>query len=136
MLLLVATLSITFTACGDDDDEPDKPVTSSFLIGTWVGSKYDTGWTYNEVLTFNSDGTFTLQDEHYHNISGNRSLEMRGSWHLNKDILHLKYSLYENGTFVKKIEWDYEILYDEYTHCLVFTKDCPYAVSQFSKTIE
>ena len=138
MLLLVATLSITFTACGDDDDEPDKSLTNSFLIGTWVGSEYDSsgGWYYNEVLTFKSDGTFTLIDNHYKNISGTRNTEFRGSWRLNKDILHLKGSWYEGGTFVKKLEKDCEILFDEYTQRLVFTNAAPYAIKQFSRKID
>ena len=48
MLLLVTTLSFTFTACSDDDDEPDVNQTS--IVGTW-GDSYGT-------ITFGKDGSY------------------------------------------------------------------------------
>lgn len=135
MLLLVATLTLTFTSCGGDDDkdEPDQPVSSSLLIGSWTGSENSpyNGDTYEE-LTFKNDGTFTLVgNTRYFSTSTN--YELRGTWKLKNNNLHLKYSQYSDGTFNFQEELDFEILYDEYTKHLVFLNYAPGRVKQFIK---
>lgn len=48
---LFATMSVTFTSCGDDDDE------NTSLLGTFVYSYDDDGDYVTETMTFNDNGT-------------------------------------------------------------------------------
>lgn len=138
MLLLVATLTLTFTSCGGDDNEPKQTVTSSFLIGTWTGSQHvPYHGDFSDELSFKKDGTFTLiGNSRYYSNSFN--YEMRGTWKLNKNTLHLKYTLYHDGSFSLQEEKVCEILYDDYTKHLVFLNGAPspYFVEQFVKATE
>lgn len=52
-VMLCALMSVAFTACGDDDDEPGD---TSKVVGTWYGEDYDHFYS-NVSITFNSDGT-------------------------------------------------------------------------------
>lgn len=140
MLLLVATLTLTFTSCGGDDDkdEPDQPVTSSFLIGSWTGSEHvPYQGDYYDELSFKKDGTFTLVGN-CRDYSNSYNYEMRGTWKLNKNNLHLKYTFYLDGSFSLQEEKVCEILYDDYTKHLVFLNvaPSPYFVKQFVKAAE
>ncbi len=68
LMLLLATI-LTFTACSDDDDEPDAGIKEN-IVGTWKGTaaKIDGSWIditeypYNHSLgfsaTFYDDGTY------------------------------------------------------------------------------
>ncbi len=48
MLLLVATFSVTISACGGDDDEPGGDSTS--IVGTWIDG--------DNILTLGQDGSY------------------------------------------------------------------------------
>ena len=50
MTLLMVMLAVNFTACSDDEDEPNSPI-----VGTWVGG--EVGFDFEETLTFNNNGT-------------------------------------------------------------------------------
>ena len=51
--LLAVLMSVSFSACGgDDDDNSSNP-----LVGTWVGLAGESGWTSNHKIIFNSNGT-------------------------------------------------------------------------------
>ncbi|MGN0223677.1 MAG: hypothetical protein ACI4AM_06595 [Muribaculaceae bacterium] len=52
MLLLVTTLSFTFTACSDDDDEPDNSTVAgtNSIVGKWVDG--------DQILTLGKDGSY------------------------------------------------------------------------------
>ena len=50
MTLLMVMLAVNFTACSDDEDEPNSP-----LVGTWVGG--EVGFDFEETLTCNNNGT-------------------------------------------------------------------------------
>lgn len=54
MLMLVATISLSFSACSDDD----KPNVKS-LTGTWIGHQDDDPEGEGFIYMFNSDGTGT-----------------------------------------------------------------------------
>lgn len=65
-MLLLATLMVSFTACSDDEDEPDD--INSQIIGTWDATSVklsDTDWvditsrpSLALSITFNSDGSY------------------------------------------------------------------------------
>lgn len=65
-MLLLATLMVSFTACSDDEDEPDD--INSQIIGTWDATSVkfsDTDWVdisnYPSMalsITFNKDGSY------------------------------------------------------------------------------
>lgn len=50
MTLLMVMLAVNFTACSDDEDEPNSPI-----VGTWVGG--EVGYNFEETLIFNNNGT-------------------------------------------------------------------------------
>ena len=50
MTLLMVILAVNFTACSDDEDEPNSPI-----VGTWVGG--EVGFDFEETLIFNNNGT-------------------------------------------------------------------------------
>jgi len=60
---LFATMSVTLTSCGDDDEDEanDNP-----LVGTWVGTMYEEGGYHSSdtevvTMTFTADGVMTAQ---------------------------------------------------------------------------
>lgn len=57
LMLVVATLSLGFVSCGDDDD--NKPSSTS-LVGTWVMEVDDLKIT----VVFNSNGSGTFLEEY------------------------------------------------------------------------
>ena len=48
MALLAMVLSVSFTACSDDDDK-DEITSNNFLIGVWIESWYD------DIIEFRAD---------------------------------------------------------------------------------
>lgn len=66
LMLLLATLLVSFTACSDDKDEPED--IKSQIIGTWDATSVkfsDTNWvditsrpSLALSITFNSDGSY------------------------------------------------------------------------------
>lgn len=66
LMLLLATIMVSFTACSDDKDEPDD--IKSQIIGTWDATSVkfsDTDWvditsrpSLALSITFNSDGSY------------------------------------------------------------------------------
>lgn len=66
LMLLLATLMVSFTACSDDKDEPDD--IKSKIIGTWDATSVklsDSDWidisnhpSMSLSITFNSDGSY------------------------------------------------------------------------------
>ena len=89
-MFVVATLSVGFTACGDDDD---------FIVGTWSGRD----GRHQLILTFNSDGSGSYINRYEDPYSGTETeagsftYTMEGS---SKGIIIYKYndSYYGNGT--------------------------------------
>lgn len=62
MLVLVLGTFITFSSCGNDEDDEDeiiKPEEQSRLVGKWKYSWEDKGEEGYGLLTFKSDGTGT-----------------------------------------------------------------------------
>lgn len=61
MFFIMAAVATTFTACGDDDDEPGI---DGDLIGTWTysGTDFD-GDRVNTSMTFKKDGSCILHEE-------------------------------------------------------------------------
>ena len=72
-ILMVAIVSVSFVSCGDDDDD-DKKETSS-IVGTWVYFERDGEYSYSDMYTFKSDGTFKLVGQ-----EGDISLREFDSW--------------------------------------------------------
>ncbi len=64
MLLAVLAMSITFVSCNDDDDDNDNKRGNdiSFLVGTWSGTVYDSGYSAQVTYVFDEDnsGTYTI----------------------------------------------------------------------------
>lgn len=66
MAMFVALLSLSLTACSDDDDdkkessktEPSK--TESSIVGTWKYTESGIDWSETVTLTINSNGTFIM----------------------------------------------------------------------------
>lgn len=64
LLFFALVLSIAFTSCSKDDDEPKFNYDINILIGTWEITEVDTGDGYDiwvleaTSATFNSDGTY------------------------------------------------------------------------------
>lgn len=61
MFFIMAAVATTFTACGDDDDEPGI---DSELIGTWTFSGVDPyGDRVSTTMIFKKDGSMFIQEE-------------------------------------------------------------------------
>ena len=80
MLLFVAALSLGFTSCSDDDDDPAS------LVGTW--QQYDEEYDEYYQITFKADGTFL--DKGW---DGDHSYEYSdtGRWQVEEDLLKITY---------------------------------------------
>lgn len=61
-VLMCMLLAISFTSCGDDDDEPgDGLERDSNLIGSWGANfNYPDGDTEVVVISFGADGTYSF----------------------------------------------------------------------------
>ena len=84
--LLIGVLSIGFVSCGNDNDEPDDPNASAFIVGTWEGYRepqkpsvksmtakfYDDGtceiWWYDNPLisSYYFSGEYTVTKKKLH----------------------------------------------------------------------
>lgn len=68
-IMLMAFVSVSFVACGSDDDAPGGGETPThFLIGTWTS--HDHFYQTTSHVTFNTDGTYFMDVEQSFNYSG------------------------------------------------------------------
>lgn len=56
-IMLCAFLSMTFTACSDDNNEEQSTGSKDFLVGTWKYSFGDDDYDGYVIWTFKNDGT-------------------------------------------------------------------------------
>lgn len=57
-IMMVTMLSVSFTSCGDSDNEvDDEKITAASIVGSWA---YTTKHGSYEIRTFNADGTYTI----------------------------------------------------------------------------
>lgn len=143
MLLLVTTFSLTFTACGGDDDEPEPtnpvapnvPASADFFFGTWQSNTYEGwyAWWYTHTYEFNKDFTYTettIQEKsHYTN-----TIECVGSWSYKNGILKLAYTEYYNGKYEGTGTADMPCIYDKRTEKLIFNNYTDVQYSRVSDT--
>ncbi|MFR8834971.1 hypothetical protein [Bacteroides nordii] len=119
LLFLTITLSIVFTSCSKDDDEPKFNYDINTLIGTWEITEVDTGDGYTIWIlgatsaTFNSDGSYVGKG-YFGNGSGTYKAEgntitcfVDGKEFLKYDVINLasnncELKMYvEDGTSIK-----------------------------------
>lgn len=135
MLLLVTTLSLTFTACGgDDDDEPTFP-DSSFLYGTW---HYQSNRNRESTdMTFSSDGSFDAYI--VSQVTGNQYniYKIIGKWEYKKGKISIIGKMYQGDIYLSDHNSTLEIIYDEYINKLIVKEDCKndyiYLSGQYTK---
>ena len=66
MTLLMVMLAVNFTACSDDEDEPNSPI-----VGTWIGG--EVGFNSEETLIFNNNGTGQWDEDSFnYTINSNK----------------------------------------------------------------
>lgn len=66
MTLLMVMLAVNFTACSDDEDEPNSPI-----VGTWIGG--EVGYNFEETLIFNNNGTGNWDEDSFkYTLSSNK----------------------------------------------------------------
>lgn len=138
MLLLVTTLSLTFTACGGDEDEPKEPsdnISAQFLVGTWTGEVNEPHSYCVETLKFTKDGDFELICESTYYQKKNQYL-LRGKWSIKNNTLYVKYTLYVNGVYDSEREENCRVIFDSYTSTLVFTENSLWHVTHFHRLNE
>ncbi|MDE6081872.1 MAG: DUF4923 family protein [Muribaculaceae bacterium] len=61
MLMMVVSLPVMFTSCGDDDNDDDIPPVDTPIVGTWGASVTDEDGTVFLTYTFRNTGMFTAQ---------------------------------------------------------------------------
>lgn len=81
MALVTAALCVTFTACGDDDDEP-----SSSIVGTWKRS--------NITLKFNNDKSYV--ETYDYSSWGLSNAVIRGTYSYKNSVLTLNPTSWTN----------------------------------------
>lgn len=66
MTLLMVMLAVNFSACSNDEEEPNSPI-----VGTWVGGEI--GYNFEETLTFNNNGTGQWDEDSFnYTINSNK----------------------------------------------------------------
>ena len=90
----VFLLALSFTACSDDDNGSS----GTGIVSTW---KYiqGTDGEYYELLRFNSDGTFLLEEHEFYNSSDEwRTRTYRGTYEYDEEYQELTmYYVNEDG---------------------------------------
>lgn len=94
MLLALLLLSIPFTSCGGDDE--DEPTQSSLIVGTWIGSAVDDGYSKTYEYDFKANGTFTWKVSFTDNPDRFMIFPGTYTYDANKGILYVK-SVDEDG---------------------------------------
>lgn len=86
LLLIVAfvTLSTTFTACSDDDE--DNGISKETIIGVWKSQTSDFTEAFSEIIQFNSDGTWEGWDEESDYPD---KIAVKGNWDLSGSNLNV-----------------------------------------------
>ncbi|MDE5957685.1 MAG: copper resistance protein NlpE [Muribaculaceae bacterium] len=88
MTLVAIILSLSFTACGDD--EADEPEThDSSLIGTWECVENETNFTEVTTVTFKSNGTYTCKIVWTGDDAG--VINHSGTWTASNNILTITF---------------------------------------------
>lgn len=91
----VFLLTLGFTACSDDDDNGSS---GTGIVSTW---KYiqGTDGEYYELLRFNSDGTFLLEEHEFYNSSDEwHTRTYRGTYEYDEEYQELTmYYVNEDG---------------------------------------
>lgn len=129
MLLLVTTFSLTFAACGgDDNDEPEVPsssvaVTPQLLSGTWKGNFQDYTGIRDELMTiYWRESSLEIWWTHYKNLD---QYYFYGTYSIKDNKLTLK-GLY--GSHRHTINQEYErtvpIYMSEDHNTIKFEFDC------------
>ncbi|MBP3299581.1 MAG: hypothetical protein J6L73_07900 [Muribaculaceae bacterium] len=116
--LLIGVMSVSFAACGDDDDDqPANPADSKNIVGTWKG--------YNELqkpsddpmtARFYEDGTCEIWWYQNPLIT---TYYFRGEYTVSKGKLHLKGKYGDNGD-TPHIEYDKTVGYSVKDNTLKF----------------
>lgn len=78
--MLCALMSVTFTSCGDDDDD-NEPTSTNNLIGKWKATDSDGSW---EIWEFNTNGYLTItsydgEKDYYNGVSTNNTYTVTGN---------------------------------------------------------
>lgn len=86
--LLCATLVLSLTACGGDDDEPGVVDSSSPVIGSWkLVTRYGSNEYITDYMQFSNTGKITLvTDDYYY---GESDIHVAtGKWRISDDIIY------------------------------------------------
>lgn len=88
MTLVAILLSVNFSACSSDDDEPADPSTHDpALLGTWVNHEEGYDWSEDVTVTFNANGSYSIINDYWDEEDGKERLTQSGSWSTSDDIL-------------------------------------------------
>lgn len=91
MALMAILLAVSFTACGDDDDdEPADPAThDQELIGSWTYHYEDSDWWETTDITFHANGEFEVNETYWDEEDGKESYWAVGEWETDNGYLTL-----------------------------------------------
>ena len=114
-IVLMAFVCVTFTGCGDDDDDGGSASIPSGLIGTWYktsGTGVSNKWSIN--VTFNADGTGSGRASH-NNITSIHTWGFTYKYKSNGDVVvdATEVSVDEDGsdTFKRAMTFHYNGTY-------------------------
>lgn len=98
MLLTLILLPVTLASCGgDDDDEP------SLIVGTWVGTAMDDGYSKTYEYDFKANGSFTWKVWFTDNPDMVMAIPGTYSYDANKGILSVRTADEDGDVYEDKI---------------------------------
>lgn len=104
MMLLVATLSMTFTSCGDDKDEPKQEESDVQIYGgTWIcvpTAAQKEEYEYPHSISLDKNGSLTGK---FYEGDG-ELVTFTGSWELNGVILNIM-AIFRDDDEIDAEEW-------------------------------
>lgn len=97
-IAIFASMSVSFVACGDDEDEPENNEgnsSSSAFVGTWkmTSSGVIGNGEGNSYIRFDNDKTFVLVNDY-----GDDDVEVSyGTWSNTDDTFTVKYEIFHGA---------------------------------------
>lgn len=108
MLTLIATFSLTFTSCGDDNDEPKQEENEAQLYGgTWkcipTADQKESEYPYS--ISFDKNGSLTGKF-----LEGDNEISsFTGSWELTGRILNI-IAIFRDDDEVETEDWTCKVI--------------------------
>ena len=120
VFVLALAATVTMTSCSSSDDEPTVPDVSEKLVGTWVQSVEEHGYTITITYTLRHDGTYVAEDA---NDRWGVEETWEGRWSFDERLMKITFSYVFPDDDKDYMEYEYAIVSNDYKSFTMIDSD-------------